>query len=121
VDAGSRRPQPAAVAAARQGERERDGAARPQLVPIGPFWGAAAWYVRGLLGFAPADPGEPAELRWWASRLFLVGGGFAAAGAVAEVARDAVDLHGAWLAGLAVLLAAGAAGVAAASLGRAPA
>ena len=117
----ARRPLPAPRTAARVGEREWDGAARPQLVPVGPFWGATAWYVRGLLGFEPADPGSPVELRWWASRLLLVGGGFTAAGAVAEVARDSFDLHGAWLTGLAVLLVAGAAGVAAARLGRADA
>ena len=87
-------------------------------MPAGPFWGAPAWYARGLLGFSPADPGDPVELRWWASRLLLLGGVFAAAGAVAEVARDLYDLHGAWLTGLAVLLAAGAASASAARLGR---
>jgi len=116
----ARRPRPdgGTVAAARTREREREASPRPQFVPAGPFWGAPAWYARGLLGFAPEDPGSPGEMRWWAARLLLLGGVFAAFGTVAEAARGSYDLHGAWLAGLPVLLAAGAASAMAARLGR---
>jgi hypothetical protein len=65
------------------------------LPPAG--FAALSWYVRGLVGahYVYVEPASPEALRWWASRLLLIGGLLAALVAAGEI--------GTWLAALPVL------------------